>query len=153
MKTIKILVPLCVGLFLLVALSFRIAKEDIHSNSKINPVEVKYTDGTYKGFSRSKYTNEPFWGQVTILVENGKFKKINFEIRDTILHESVDSMYGVIHYSGNSDYIQQCVNDGNGIKNYPVKLLKTQDINKVDAVSGATWSYNIFKESVKEALK
>jgi major membrane immunogen (membrane-anchored lipoprotein) len=27
------------------------------------------------------------------------------------------------------------------------------DINKVDATTGATWSYNIFKASVMEALK
>jgi major membrane immunogen (membrane-anchored lipoprotein) len=28
-----------------------------------------------------------------------------------------------------------------------------QDINKIDATSGATWSYNIFKAAVNEALK
>ena len=28
-----------------------------------------------------------------------------------------------------------------------------KEIEKIDAISGATWSYNIFKASVKEALK
>ena len=28
-----------------------------------------------------------------------------------------------------------------------------QDTNKLDAISGATWSYNIFRASVSEALK
>lgn len=36
---------------------------------------------------------------------------------------------------------------------YPKKLSETQDINKIDAISGATWSYNIFRASVNEALK
>jgi len=30
--------------------------------------------------------------------------------------------------------------------------MKVQDIDKLDAISGSTWSYNIFKASVKDAL-
>ena len=31
--------------------------------------------------------------------------------------------------------------------------MKAQDPDKVDAFTGATWSYNIFKASAKKALK
>ena len=36
---------------------------------------------------------------------------------------------------------------------YPKKLTEKQDTNKLDAISGATWSYNIFRASVSDALK
>ncbi len=42
---------------------------------------------------------------------------------------------------------------GRAVRSYPDSLLKYQDINKVDAISGATWSYNIFRASVLEALE
>ena len=48
-------------------------------------------------------------------------------------------------------YLPNKVNKEN--QNNSGKLLEIQDINKLDAVSGATWSYNIFRASVKEALK
>ncbi len=49
-------------------------------------------------------------------------------------------------------YVQQCRNDRRGVLSYPDTLLKYQDICKVDAIAGATWSYNLFRTSVKEAL-
>jgi major membrane immunogen (membrane-anchored lipoprotein) len=50
-------------------------------------------------------------------------------------------------------YVDQCRKDYKGVQTYPGKLLQAQHVEKVDAVSGATWSYNIFKASVNEALK
>jgi len=49
-------------------------------------------------------------------------------------------------------YIDQCRNDWKGVQHYPAELLKKQKIDLVDAVSGATWSYIIFKASVEKAL-
>ena len=57
------------------------------------------------------------------------------------------------NFEGEAGYIQQSRNDWNGAQTYPKKLSETQDINKIDAISGATWSYNIFKATVNEALK
>lgn len=110
-----------------------------------------YTDGIYSGQSRFLYTDEPYWGNVRLTIENGHFTSIVFFIRDSALHEQFDSNYEK-HFQGNDLYIQQCKNDWNGVKTYPGKLLENQDIDKLDAVSGATWSYNIFKASVKDAL-
>jgi major membrane immunogen (membrane-anchored lipoprotein) len=50
-------------------------------------------------------------------------------------------------------YVQQCRNDWQGVQSYPGKLIEKQNLNKVDATSGATWSFNIFKASADSALK
>lgn len=112
----------------------------------------KYPDGIYEGQSRHTYTEEPYWGKVRITVENGLIAGINFTIRDSNLHESFTVRYKK-HYKGNPEYIKQVKNDWKGVRTYPKNLIKTQDINKIDAISGATWSYNIFKASTREALK
>jgi major membrane immunogen (membrane-anchored lipoprotein) len=113
---------------------------------------LKYQDGIYEGQSQDIYTNEPYWGKVRITVENGLLAGVNFMIRDSSLHETFTGKYKK-HYKGNPDYIQQVKNDWKGVKLYPKKLIKAQDINKIDAMSGATWSYHIFKASTDEALK
>jgi len=113
---------------------------------------VRYKDGTYEGISRATYKYEPFWGSVHLTIKNGKFTEINFIIRDSSLHETFNEKYEK-HFEGNDIYIQQSRNDWKGVQTYPKKLSKKQDINKIDAISGATWSYNIFRASVKEALK
>lgn len=109
-------------------------------------------DGTYTGTSRASYTYEPYWGKVTVTVKNNSVTDVRFGIRDSNLHENFDGNYEK-HFTGNEVYIQQSRNDWKGVQTYSAKLSEKHDINKVDAVSGATWSYNIFKASVNEALK
>jgi len=109
-------------------------------------------DGTYYGSSRAKYIYEPYWGKVKFIVKSGLITEINFAIRDSNLHETFDGMYEK-HFEGNPEYIQQSRNDWKGVQTYPKRLSEKQDISKIDAISGATWSYNIFKASVNEALK
>jgi major membrane immunogen (membrane-anchored lipoprotein) len=127
--------------------------QDIKINEKIVPdTSVMLIDGTYAGQSRAKYIGEPYWGSVRLTVKNGLLTDINFVIRDSSLHETFDEKYEK-HFEGNPLYIQQSRNDWNGVQTYPKKLSERQDINKLDAVSGATWSFNIFRASVREALK
>jgi major membrane immunogen (membrane-anchored lipoprotein) len=111
-----------------------------------------YRDGDFEGRSRSIYTDEPYWGIVRIKIENGIFREVSFIIRDSTLHETMSKKYAV-HFKDNPVYVKQCKKDSKGIKVYPEKFLKKQDIDKVDVMSGATWSCNIFKASVNEALK
>ena len=111
-----------------------------------------YIDGQYLGQSRHTYTDEPYWGNIRVTIDKGIITRINFMIRDSNLHETFNGNYEK-HFEGNALYLQQCRNDWNGVQAYPKKLIETQDINRVDAMSGATWSNNIFKASVKEALK
>jgi major membrane immunogen (membrane-anchored lipoprotein) len=118
---------------------------------KINSFSL-LKDGSYTGSSRSIYTAEPYWGIVRFSVIDGKMTDISFMIRDSSLHETFNIAYAH-HFAGNEEYIQQTKNDWNGVKTYPARLRKKQDITKVDVISGATWSYNIFRDSFKEALK
>jgi major membrane immunogen (membrane-anchored lipoprotein) len=109
-------------------------------------------DGKYEGQSRHTYVDEPYWGSVRITVKNRSFTEIVFMIRDSNLHETFNENYEK-HFQGNPVYMQQCRNDWKGVQVYPKKLIESQNPDKIDAMSGATWSYNIFKASTKEALK
>jgi major membrane immunogen (membrane-anchored lipoprotein) len=113
---------------------------------------TRYRDGLYEGQSQSDYLYEPYWGKVQVKIRNGRINRVNFMIRDSNLHETFNDKYGK-HFEGNEEYIKQCINDWNGVRTYPKLLRKTRDINRVDAISGATWSYNIFRASLNEALK
>jgi major membrane immunogen (membrane-anchored lipoprotein) len=152
MGRFKIHFTIVFPVMLFVASSFcsgQVLKDDV---KPVQDTSVNYKDGTYEGKSRSIYINEPYWGSVKITLKNGSFTNISFTIRDSGLHETFDGNYEK-HFQGNAVYIQQCRNDWIGVQKYPDKLSETQNINKVDAMSGATWSCNIFKASVKEALK
>jgi major membrane immunogen (membrane-anchored lipoprotein) len=109
-------------------------------------------DGIYTGSSRASYTDEPYWGIVKITVTNNMIGDVKFCIRDSTLHEYFDGSYEK-HFEGNNVYVEQCRNDWKGVQKYPAILAEKQDADKVDAISGATWSNNIFKASVKDALK
>ena len=126
-----------------------------HRNSDeiiVQDTLVKYRDGIYTGQSQDNYSDEPYWGKARITIKKGLIAKVNFMIRDSNLHETFNSKYKK-HFEGNEEYINQCKNDWKGVRTYPKKLLQIKNINKIDATSGATWSYNIFRASVTEALK
>lgn len=112
----------------------------------------KYSDGVYKGKSQGIYTDEPYWGIVKLTIKKGSFSEVKFIIRDSALHEPFDGKYEK-HFEGNPEYIQQSRNDWKGVQIYPKKLTGKRSIGKVDAMSGATWSYNIFKAAVEDAVK
>ena len=125
---------------------------NMNTSSKMDQDTVKkFQDGKYSGQSQSNYTDEPYWGSVSFTLKEGLFTGIDFIIRDSVLHEPFDSSYAK-HFKDNELYIQQCKNDWKGVQSYPKRLLETQNIDKLDAVSGATWSYNIFRATVNDAL-
>jgi major membrane immunogen (membrane-anchored lipoprotein) len=108
-------------------------------------------DGLYIGITRSVYIDEPYYAHSEIKVEKGKIVAIKFFVRDSAKHVCFDDKYEK-YFAGNDLYIQQCRSDWKGIQSYPDTLLKYQDLDKVDVISGATWSYNMFMDSVREAL-
>jgi len=110
-----------------------------------------YLDGVYKANSQAQYTYEPYVGYVTITIKNGWPIDAEFKIVDTAKNEPFDERYEK-NFEGNQHYIDQCRSDLRGTKAYPEFLTKEKDIDKVDAITGATWSYNIFKEAVNKAL-
>ncbi|HLN54829.1 MAG TPA: FMN-binding protein [Bacteroidales bacterium] len=120
--------------------------------SKSDTSATRYPDGNYSGSSRSIYEGEPYWGIIRMNIKDGKFTDVSFMIRDSALHETFNDGYAR-HFAGNEVYIQQTKNDWNGVRTYPSRLMEKQDIEKVDVITGATWSYNIFRASFTEALK
>jgi major membrane immunogen (membrane-anchored lipoprotein) len=117
------------------------------SNSK-----EKIKSGPFEGRSQSIYTNEPFVAISEVFVSNGNIDSIHFSIVDTMNNELFDSNYEK-HYTGNQEYINQCRNDWKGVNIYPKAFMKVKDLDKVDAITGATWSYNMFKSATKIALE
>lgn len=111
-----------------------------------------YKDGKYKGTSRSVYTSEAYYGHSGIVVNDGFITSVSFIIRDSVNHETFDEKYEK-HFTGNDVYVQQCRSDWIGVQSYTDSLIKYQDPDKIDAIAGATWSYNLFKASVAEAIK
>ncbi len=105
-----------------------------------------------KGKSQSVYTNEPFVGMVTLTYHKEKLASVDFQIVDTLHNEVFGSDYEK-HYPDNEEYRMQCRNDWQGVLSYPAQLVKKQDIGAIDAISGATWSYNLFSAAVKNALE
>lgn len=109
-------------------------------------------DGVFSGTSRSRYLDEPFYGHTRLTIEEGLITRVEYTIRDSMRHEFFNGEYEK-YMEGNEMYIQQCRNDWKAMQSYPDSLLKYQDPDKVDAISGATWSYNIFRASAQEALE
>lgn len=152
MKKLTISFVLVLVVTIIVTSSFNIPKDIKTKDTVLQDTSSIYKDGSYEGRSRSFYTDEPYWGIARITLKNGSLTGINFMIRDSNLHETFNENYEK-HFEGNPVYIQQSRNDWKGVQAYPKKLSETQNVNKIDAISGATWSYNIFRASVNEALK
>ncbi|MEJ5264446.1 MAG: FMN-binding protein [Bacteroidales bacterium] len=112
----------------------------------------QYKNGTYEAQSRSKYRDEPFVAHVKITIKNDSVVAIQFWIVDTVRKELFDDKYER-HYKDNPAYVDQCRNDLKGIQQYPKVFLVKQKISQVDALTGATWSYNMFVAALEAALK
>ena len=109
-------------------------------------------DGLYQGESQSKYTTEPYWGQVTLKVKNDQVTLVSFQILDKDKNEVFGPDYER-YFKDNALYVDQCRNEVKGIKKYTESFTKTGNMDKVDAITGATWSYNIFRDALKVALE
>ena len=109
-------------------------------------------NGSYEGRSCSIYGNEPYKGVTIITIKNGKIQQVTFNILDTLKNELFDRNYSS-HFPSEPLYQKQCVEDWKGVLLYPAQLVKKQDLKKVDAVTGATWSHNLFVSSASIALK
>jgi len=113
---------------------------------------AQLVNGTFEGRSHSIYKNEPYKGVTRVTIQNGKIQNVTFQIIDTTKNELFDQNYSS-HFPTEPVYQKQCVEDWKGVLNYPKQLLKKQNITDIDAVTGATWSYNMFISSASIALK
>jgi len=112
----------------------------------------QFKDGVYKGESRSKYTSEAFWGKVTLKIKNDEVILLDFKILDKEKNEVFGPKYER-HFQFTPYYIKQCRQELKGIKAYTKAFLKTKSMKQVDAITGATWSYDIFRDALNAALE
>lgn len=110
-----------------------------------------YIDGIYKGKTQAQYTYEPYVGYITIIIKDGWPIDADFMIIDTAKNEEFNELYER-NFKGNEHYINQCRTDWKGVQTYPKMLKQVQRFEEIDAITGATWSYNFFKLAAANAL-
>lgn len=108
-------------------------------------------DGTFTGVVTKEEANTKNAGDSTVVltIKDGKIVDCKYESRDSKGNVK-DENYGKEAGEQNYKKAQKAVV---GIRKYPEDLVKTQDIDKVDSVSGATVSYKIFVDATKKALE
>jgi major membrane immunogen (membrane-anchored lipoprotein) len=107
-------------------------------------------DGTYHGISSED--DNGAYGDVTITIKNGKITAcayVTYESDGGIKDEDYGKVNGEI---SNQDYYRKAQLAVDAMQTYADKLVEAQDPLKVDAVSGATNSYDQFQEAVSNAL-
>lgn len=111
----------------------------------------KAKDGTYVGKSSADEKGEV--GQLTITIENHKITKSEYvglnkdgSVKGENYGKNDDGSIGNKVYYNKAQHAVEV----NG--EYAKKLLETQELNKVDGVSGATVSYKQFFEAAQDAL-
>ena len=112
----------------------------------------KYKDGEFAGISRSIYQQENFYGVTKITVLDGKITDVDFRIIDMDNKVFFDEKYEE-RFKDIPEYVVQCRNEWKAINIYPDILLKNQEIDSLDAITAATWAYNMFESSLRETLK
>ena len=113
---------------------------------------VRYKDGVYKAVSGIKDD----WGgnaEVTITIKDGNIIDCEFLSYDKdgmLKGEDYGKTDGVIKNAGLYKIAQEAVKNA---AKYGPALVKTQRLDKVDAIAGATVSYELFENVVGIALK
>ncbi len=110
--------------------------------------EASYTDGTYTAKSDSQ-DERGGYGEVEIIVDGGKISQVDFKTYNK--DGSVkDETYGQGLPEGQYKIAQSSIAAN---AEYAKQLVEYQQLIDVDAVSGATWNYQLFQDAVEKALK
>lgn len=105
-----------------------------------------FRDGTYEG--RSTDDSRGAYGIVTVKIEDGKIASaefVQYNADGTVKAEKYGEEAGEENYKIAQKALEQS-------KKYPEQLVQTQDVEQVDAVTGATTSWKQFQEAAKDAL-
>jgi major membrane immunogen (membrane-anchored lipoprotein) len=108
-------------------------------------------DGVYSG--RSSPDDTGAYGEATVTVSGGKIDACDFvtwQKDGTIKGEDYGKVNGEISNRAYYDKAQLAIR---AMETYAARYVEKQDLKYVDAVSGATNSYDQFIEAVEEALK
>jgi len=110
-----------------------------------------YRDGTYE--AQDKPDVEGYYAKAKIVVADGKITTVEWNIFDKYRNDRIfDETYEEV-FAGNTLYQEQCRKDLAGAKIYGSKLVETQNLDNVDAISGATWAHKKFVNIMKPALE
>lgn len=112
---------------------------------------VVYKDGVYEVETDPDYEN--FSTKATVTIEGGAITAVDWSIYDTKLDQPFDEEYYHVYETVSDAYVKQAKDDWSGSRGYTDALIESQEVSKVDAVSGATWTNKKFKEIVTIALE
>ena len=119
--------------------------------------KASYKDGTYEGVSSvyegDEEGNGDGYGVVSLTIKNGEVSECIFttyQTDGTLKDENYGKQNGEIANADFYNKAQRAVVAGG---EYAKQYAETGDLKEVDAISGATISYNEFKEAVDDALK
>ncbi|MBZ4665573.1 FMN-binding protein [Mahella sp.] len=100
---------------------------------------VTYKDGTYKG--QSSKNDHGQYGDIEITIKDGKISDVKYkEVME-------DGSEKTLENDGN---YQEAID---AIEALPQKLIDVQDPDKIDTISKATGTTDMFKEAAKNALE
>jgi major membrane immunogen (membrane-anchored lipoprotein) len=99
---------------------------------------ITYKDGTYKG--QSSKNDHGQYGDIEITIKDGKITDVKYK---EIMEDGSEKAPGSYEYQEALD----------AIESLPQKLMEVQDPDKVDVVSNATGTSDLFKEAAKNALE
>ena len=105
-----------------------------------------FRNGSYEG--RSTDDSRGAYGIVTVNIEDGKIASaefVQYNADGTIKAEKYGEEAGEENYKIAQKALEQS-------KKYPEQLIQTQDVEQVDAVTGATTSWKQFQEAASDAL-
>jgi major membrane immunogen (membrane-anchored lipoprotein) len=111
-----------------------------------------YKDGVYT--VDTPIDNEKYYTEATVEIKDGKIASVDWTIIDTGHdNEPFDEDYYKVMEPYGETCVQQSHDDWSGSRGYSDALIETQDVDQVDAVTGATWTNRKFKQVVKLALE
>lgn len=112
--------------------------------------------GTYTGQS-SESDDEDGGGYAVVKLtigENNEVENVDFETFESNGESKHSDSYGMINGKvSNQDYYDKAQAAIAACDEYVQQYMETKDLDQIDAVSGATISYNQFKEAVSIALQ
>jgi major membrane immunogen (membrane-anchored lipoprotein) len=117
----------------------------------LNCAKTALKDGVYGAKSSPDDTGA--WAEVTLTIAKGEIADVEFITRQkdgTVKGEDYGKVNGEISNQAFYDKAQLAVR---AMKRYEDALKTAKDLHAVEAVSGATVSYNQFTEAVEKALE
>jgi major membrane immunogen (membrane-anchored lipoprotein) len=116
-----------------------------------------YADGTYTGqssvYESDDEGNGNGYGVVTLTIKDNKIVECSYQTYEpdgTLKDENYGMKDGSV---ANRDYYNKAQKAIAACDVYAQKLVDTNDVGQVDAVSGATINYDNFTEAVLDALQ